>query len=428
MAPASSGNMGLLVQLRWLAVVGQLFAIWLASQVIGIHLPVPQLIAMPVLLCGINLATMALNTRRRGYSYVELLAALMTDVEALTWQLYHTGGATNPFVFLFLMQIVIASILLPARWSWIVAVVACVDVAYLTFHFQPLRLPGAIAGAQFQLYLVGSLVCFVMIAALLVVFVVRMDANHRASDSALSELRQQAAEERHIIRMGLLASGAAHELGTPMASMSVILGDWARHPAIAADAELAEDVAAMQAELQRCKGIVSGILMSAGEVRGENPELSSVRGFLREIVADWQARAGATICMIDAFGPDVEIISDPALRQVIGNIVDNALEVSPQSIDIAAQRRSEALVLDVIDKGPGFSPDMLANFGRPYNSTKGRDGGGLGIFLVVNVLRKLGGRVEAMNLPEGGALVRLTIPLAALTYDSQQYAQYRGEI
>jgi two-component system sensor histidine kinase RegB len=421
-APASFGNMGLLVQLRWVAVAGQLITIAVAQLGIGVRLPLAQLVAVPLLLALMNAVTWGLGRKRSGYSYLELLGALMLDVEALSWQLYFTGGATNPFIFLFLVQIMIGAILLPARWSGIVALIACCDVAFLTFNFRPLELPPHLAADHFQLYLVGSLACFVLIATLLVYFVVRMDLNQRASTAALAALRQQAAEEQHIIRMGLLASGAAHELGTPMASVSVILGDLARHEAVVADAELAEDVGTMQTELARCKGIVSGILMSAGEVRGENPAVSSVRKFLQDIAADWQTRTTTPIRFNDRFGEDVAIIADPALRQVIGNVVDNALEVSRGGITLAAWREADLLMVDVRDDGPGFSPEMLAHYGRPYMSTKGRDGGGLGLFLVVNVLRQLGGRVMVSNPEGGGALVRLSIPLPALAFKSKESA------
>jgi len=248
---------------------------------------------------------------------------------------------------------------------------------------------------------------------------VRMDRNQRESTAALAALRQQAAEEQHIIRLGLLASGAAHELGTPMASVSVILGDLARHRAVLADAELAEDVATMQTELARCKGIVSGILMSAGEARGENPEVTTVHAFIAEIAADWQSRTTTPIALDDQFGPDMAIIADPALRQVIGNVVDNALEVSPTGITFAATCRDDRLLITITDQGPGFTPDMLALYGRPYMSTKGRDGGGLGLFLVVNVLRQLGGHVSVTNRDEGGAQVTLAIPLSALAFESK---------
>lgn len=421
-APASRGNMELLVQLRWVAVAGQLLTIAVTGFSIGIPLPLPQLVAVPVLLALMNLATSAFANTRQGYSYLELLGALMLDVEALSWQLYFTGGATNPFIFLFLVQIMIGAILLPARWSGIVALIACCDVAFLTFNFRPLDLPAGLIATQFQLHLLGSLACFVLIAMLLVYFVVRMDRNQRESTAALAALRQQAAEEQHIIRMGLLASGAAHELGTPLASVSVILGDWARAPALQENPDLAEDIATMQAELARCKGIVTGILMSAGEVRGEAPAVTSMRAFLGEIVADWQSRTTTPIAFLDRFGEDVPIVADPALRQVIGNVVDNALEVSPQGIAIAARRAEDALEITVRDRGPGFSPELLEGFGRPYASTKGRDGGGLGLFLVVNVLRQLGGQVQVANPDEGGALVTLSIPLSALAFQGKSRA------
>jgi len=418
-APASYGNMGLLMQLRWLAVLGQLLTIWIAHHYIGVRLPLAQLVAVPAMLALMNVLTWALGRHRSGYSYLELLGALMLDVEALSWQLYFTGGATNPFIFLFLVQIMIGAILLPARWSWIVALVACCDVAFLTFDFRPLDLPPAYAGQHFQLYMIGSLSCFMLIAALLVVYVVRMDRNQRSSSAALATLRQRAAEEQHIVRMGLLASGAAHELGTPMASMSVILGDWAHHPAIADAADLAEDLADMQAELQRCKGILSGILMSAGEVRGENPTVTTLRGFLQDIAQDWQARTTTPITLHDALGEDMDIVADPALRQVIGNVVDNALEVSPKGITLVARRDGDWWQIAVRDQGPGFAPDLLPHIGRPYMSTKGRDGGGLGLFLVANVLRQLGGRMMVDNLPEGGAVVALSIPLSALAFQGK---------
>lgn len=415
-APASYGNMGLLVQLRWIAVLGQLVTIWVAWRVLGVGLPMAELVAVPALLALMNIGTWAYGRQRAGYSYLELLGALMLDVEALSWQLYFTGGATNPFIFLFLVQIMLGAILLPARWSWIVALVACCDVAFLTFDYRPLDLPPAYVGEHFRLYLLGSLACFVLIAALLVYFVVRMDRNQRASSAALAALRQQAAEENHIVRLGLLASGAAHELGTPMASMSVILGDWAREKTIAGDPDLSADVADMQAELKRCKTILSGILMAAGEVRGENPSVTTARGFLCQIVEDWRARSPAPITLDDRLGEDVPIIADPALRQVIGNVVDNALEVSPEGIAIATAREGDIWQIAVRDFGPGFTPDMIDQVGRPYRSTKGRDGGGLGLFLVVNVLRQLGGRIEVSNTEEGGALVVLSIPLSALAF------------
>lgn len=413
---ASRHAMALLVQLRWIAVAGQLLTMAAVSLGLGIALPLPELLAAPALLAAVNLATLALIRHGADFSGRAMAAAVMLDVGALAWQLYHSGGATNPFAFLFLLQIVIAAILLDRRRSWTVALAAIVAMLALTFRYRPLALPAPYAADPFALYRLGSLVCFVLIAVLLVFFVARMDRNRRESDAALAALRQQAAEEDHIVRMGLLASGAAHELGTPLSSLSVIFGDWARIPEIADNPDLAEDVREIQSELARCKAIVSGILLSAGEIRGENPEVTTMRTFLGQIVAEWRGRMAGALLVEDRFGEDRPIVADPALRQVIGNVIDNAVEVSPARVDITATQADGALRLDVRDYGPGFAPDMLARVGRPYSSTKRRPGGGLGLFLVVNVMRKLGGAVTVRNHPEGGACVTLSIPLASLAY------------
>lgn len=415
--PASGRNMALLVQLRWMAVVGQLVTIWVAADLLGVDLPLPQLVAVPALLTLVNLATWIMDREREGYSHLELLAALMLDVGSLAWQLWFSGGTTNPFAFLFVLQIVIGAILLPPSWSWIVAVLSAAAYAGLTFNYRPLDLPAPYSAAPMPLFLLGSLVCFLLIAALLVFFVIRIDRNRRQSDAALAALRQQAAEEHHIVRMGLLASGAAHELGTPLATISVLLGDWLHHPALAQNSEILAEVEEMTTELQRCKAIVTGILQSAGEARGERPEVTTLRQFVQTIAEEWGARSDGTVLLDDRIGDDdADIVSDPALRQVIGNVIANALEVSSHFVMLSASVRAGQAVISVRDRGPGFTPEMLEAFGRPYSSTKGRAGGGLGLFLVVNVLRKLGGKVEVGNSADGGALVHMSLPLASLAF------------
>ncbi|MBS0430654.1 MAG: ATP-binding protein, partial [Proteobacteria bacterium] len=114
------------------------------------------------------------------------------------------------------------------------------------------------------------------------------------------------------------------------------------------------------------------------------------------------------------FGQDMPAVSDSALKQMVGNVLDNALEASPQGLHFDAAREGDALVLTVTDQGPGFLPAMLRQLGKPYQSSKGRPGGGLGLFLVVNVARTVGGTVSARNRQEGGAEVRITLPLAAI--------------
>lgn len=414
-APAGRRNMALLIQLRWLAVGGQLATIGIVSGPMGISLARAPLIAAILVLIAINLASTALLRRGRAVTNAELTAALLFDVAALGWQLHHSGGLANPFASLFLLQVVIGAILLTPRSSWAIVAAALAALAMLRIDPTPLVLPPAYAADPMKLYLKGSFVCFLLIAVLLVAFVTRISRNLRDSAAALAASRQRAAEEDHIVRMGLLASGAAHELGTPLSTLSVLIGDWKAAPRLRDDRELQEDLADMDTAVQRCKAIVSGILMSAGEARGEAPQLTTMRAAFGEIVAHARAaRRPDTLEFHDRFGADVAIVSDPALRQVIGNVLDNAAEVSPGWTSFTASRDGDMLVIEIADRGPGFSDEMLQGFGQPYRSTKGRPGGGLGLFLLVNVLRKLGGGATVANRDEGGALVRIWLPISAL--------------
>ncbi len=413
---AGSANARQLIALRWLAVVGQTVTIVAVRFGMGIDIPLLPLLGIVAALVALNLASIAWERRREGLTDLELFAALLADVAALTALLYLTGGATNPFIWLFLLQVVLAAILLTPRSSWAIVGVTS-GCSFLLIHaHRPLPLPPAFGYDLFELYTAGAFTCFALIAVLLVLFVTRIVRNLRGRDQRLADMRQRAAEEDHIVRMGLLASGAAHELGTPLASLSVIVNDWRRSPALAADPGMAEEIDEMRVAVERCKAIVTGILLSAGEARGEHAAATTVHRLLRALVDDWRGRHGAAMLRFDdRFGRDVAVVTDTALQQVIDNVLDNAVEASGAPVTLIAARDGDTLELRVCDDGPGFPAAMLADFGKPYRSTKDRPGSGLGLFLVTNAMRKLGGAVEAYNRPGGGAVVRLTLPLAPMS-------------
>jgi len=408
-------NMALLVQLRWTAVIGQIVTIGFVQFWMGIALPLVPMASVIYALVALNLVSLLWVRYRADINNRELLIALMLDVAALTAQLYLSGGATNPFTSLYLLQVTLGAMLLDARSTWSLVALVCVSFAWLTGYYRPLPLPQQGLADAFNLYIAGTFIGLVLDAVLLVVFVTRINRNLRDRDARLAALRQHAAEQDHIVRMGLLASGAAHELGTPLASLSVILGDWRRMPAFASDPELSQDLGEMEISLQRCKSIVTGILLSAGEARGEGSSPTTVAAFLTALVEEWRTtRPSATLYFRNAFGADLSIVSDIALKQAIFNVLDNAAEVSRDWIELMAERDNDRLVLSVTDRGPGFSREMLAHVGKPYQSTKGSPGSGLGLFLVVNVVRKLGGVVTVRNRPDIGAAVRIELPLSTL--------------
>jgi len=409
-------NMQLLVLLRWIAVAGQIVTILVVQYVLRIDLPVHAMVTTVLALAAFNIASF-IYWRDNDASESETLFALLVDVAALTAQLYLSDGTGNPFVFLYLLQVILGAVLLRPLSAWAMLAVTSLCFAALTQWHRPLRVAADASGGLSDPYVLGLLLCFVLDAVLLAVFVTRINANLRARATRLADLRQRAAEEEHIVRMGLLASGAAHELGTPLATLAVILGDWRRMAQFRDDAELRAELDEMQTQVQRCKTIVTGILLSAGSARGEASMPTTLGAFIDDTVAHWRAtRAGNALRVTKAIDAGLPIVSDSALKQMIDNVLDNALEASPRDIAFDVRNDDETLTLSISDDGPGFPPAMLEEFGKPYQSSKGRPGGGLGLFLVVNVARTLGGSATAHNKPQGGATVTLTLPLSAISF------------
>jgi two-component system, sensor histidine kinase RegB len=411
-------NLMQLVQLRWLAVAGQLATILGVEFFLGAQLPLAEMLALVAALSLFNLATwLRCRTAVGEIANGELFTGLLVDVVLLTALLYYSGGIANPFIFLYLLQIAVGAVLLRPHYIWAVVMLTTACFLWLTQWHRPLVLP-ELAGPSLSLHYIGGLlICFVLNAALLVIFIHRISSNLRQRDARLADLRQRAAEEEHIVRMGLLASGAAHELGTPLATMSVILGDWSHTAPLAGDTGLLDEIKMMQLQLQRCKTIVSGILMSAGEARRETTVSTTLHAFFDQLVEEWRStRPSQVLDYVRADLPDLTVLSDSALKQVIGNVLDNGVDAAPGAIlQFRVSCTGQWLTLCICDSGPGFSAEMLANFAKPYYSTKGRPGSGLGLFLSVNVARTLGGTIDAGNRAGGGAEVVVKLPLACLT-------------
>ncbi|SOB80938.1 two-component system, sensor histidine kinase RegB [Sphingomonas guangdongensis] len=402
-------NMRQLVQLRWIAVVGQTLAILFVHYGLAVRLPLAQMLGIAGTLGVANLLTTYALSRHEVRS-AEVMVALLIDMAVLTLLLYFSGGASNPFISLYLLQVVLGAILLPPAAAALLLGASALAYALLSIRFVPLVLPPTLDPEP--LFALGRWIGFVMVATLLVMFSTRISSNLRARDAYLADLRQRAVEEEGIVRMGLFASGAAHELGTPLGTLSVILADWRRVPAIASDPDLSAERAEMEGEVARCKAIVSDILQSAGQPRGEAMERAAPEPFLRAVADAWAPTHPQVPLDYRATGLEGAVLAvEPALRQAIWNLLDNAAAASPAGIALTAGIEDGHVAIAVQDWGDGFAAADLAHVGERMRSSKG-PGHGVGLFLAASVARRLGGRLEARNRTGGGAEVRLLLPLA----------------
>ncbi|WP_255543041.1 hypothetical protein [Azospirillum sp. INR13] len=189
-------NLFLLVQLRWLAVVGQIVTILIVHLQMGIRLPLLPMAAVILVLIALNIASLIQIRRSATVSNTQLFLELLIDVWALTLQLYLSGGASNPFISLYLLQVALGAVLLEAWSAWALVLVATAGFTWLTGTYQPLPLPHAHEGALFSLHIQGMFICFVLAASLLVPFLTQINRNLRARDAYLAELRQRSMKRR----------------------------------------------------------------------------------------------------------------------------------------------------------------------------------------------------------------------------------------
>ncbi|WP_330647003.1 ATP-binding protein [Thioclava sp. FTW29] len=412
-------NLALLIRLRWIALAGQALAIAVTVLYLGADLPVPEMMAVIGLSCAINLFALWRCCKGLAVSDWIVTVELLIDIAALTVLLYFSGGAANPFVTLFILQVMLGLLLAPMPQVIFILSAAAAAHFWLLRHGRPLRLP-AMGPEQmtqmtgdgfFGLHLLGMFLSFVLAAGLLTWFVSGLRRNLAARDAQIAVLRQKLVEDEHFVRLGVMASSTAHDLGTPLTTLAVTLDEW--HESGIPDSPRREKVLArMQQELARCRHIVSGMLFAAGLDRLDLAEALPAGEFLDEVITDWREDGGALeVEMRPAPVLGAALIADTMLEQALRNILTNAQQAGARHMTLSAHREAGHLVVVFDDDGPGFPQAVLDHPVRPMAAGKGDPGRGFGLYLVSNAVRRLGGDWSVENRAEGGARVRLSLPL-----------------
>lgn len=249
---------------------------------------------------------------------------------ALTIQLYLSGGASNPFIYLYLLQGILSAVPLQSHYTWVVVAASFVGVTGLTIFNQPLHVQFATQEGLPSLYVVGVLISFALTSILTIVFLRALWTICAAATAASPICASAPVKKNTSCDWACWPPVPPTNWGTPMATMSVILGDWQHMPALMQDPDLREDLQEMQRQLLRCKSIVSGVLLSAGETRAEGTESTTFVSFVEGVVSHWQSHNSLQhFALRNEGAADFAMLSDTALQQMICNLLDNALEASP---------------------------------------------------------------------------------------------------
>ena len=404
-----------LTVIRWIAITGQAFTIALVHFSLEFRLPLWPLLGAIGLSALINLvltAGFAATTRLTERSVALLLGY---DILQLAFLLGLTGGLQNPFSVLLIVPVTLSATTLSLRTTVVLCLFVVVTASLLGLY--PTDLPWYEGTFRLPaLYIGGSWLALVLGNTLIAGYAWRVADEARRLSDALAATQMALAREQQLSALGGLAAAAAHELGSPLATIAVTARELAN--SVPPDSPLAEDIAELVSESQRCREILRS-LSQKGESEEHAPFTRMPLSNLLETIADaCRRRPGITVTgTVERATPgslEPQLVPTPELRHALVNLIDNAIQFAEREVRIVLNLAPERVAVRIEDDGAGFPAEVLELVGEPYLSTRNEAGGlGLGIFIAQTLLARTGATLQFGNR-EQGARVTITWDRARL--------------
>jgi two-component system, sensor histidine kinase RegB len=410
-----------LIRLRWLAVGGQTAAVLFVAYWLEFPFPVGTCLALIAVAALLNLflawryPPAALLTSKSAF------VILAFDVLQLAGLLYMTGGLTNPFASLMIVPAIISATSMPKQLTGILAAIVTTCVAVLAFFHLPLPwYDGAVLATPLVL-VIGILASVIASLVFTSVYVWRVAEEARLLAGALTATELVLQREQHISALDGLAAAAAHELGTPLATIALV----AKELDLAMDKsnEHKEDIELIRSQAQRCREILQKL--SNRSIDSEGHLSKSPLSSIVEEVIDPHRHFGITIQSVpgEQTGLEPVLARNPGLSYGLGNLVENAVDFAKSSVTIESGWNDAEIILRIVDDGPGFPPDILDRIGEPYAQSRfrtERNGGGglgLGLFITKTLLERSGAVLKFNNSPHLGFGAQVLIRWPRKTMD-----------
>jgi two-component system sensor histidine kinase RegB len=403
-----------LVRLRWLTVIGQTTAVLVVYAGLDFDLPIWACLAVIALAAWLNIA---LRVRFRMTQRLEPDRAawlLAFDVAELAILLFLTGGLQNPFSFLLIGPVLLSATALPPRMTMMLAGFAAVCATLLVFYHyplpwdddEPLRLPA--------IYTMGVWLSLLLAIGFIGVHAGQLAEEERQLGDALAATELVLAREQHLNQLDGLAAAAAHELGTPLSTITVIAKELER--AIGPNSEHADDVRLLREQAQRCRGILAKLTELSAS--GEPYDQMTLTALIEEVVAPHRNFGVAINVALTPGGSEPVGGRNPAILYGLGNLLENAVDFARERVDIRVEWNGDDIEVAISDDGPGFAPEIMDRIGEPYVTSRHRrrmnldgesTGLGLGFFIAKTLLERSGATLTFENraFPQRGAFVRV---------------------
>ncbi|MFV8818520.1 ATP-binding protein [Haliea sp. E17] len=411
----SLDNLRSLLLMRCVALLGQTGVL---AWVLGVSRTSDNLVGLGASLAGFALLTLLSFWRlgrRWPVSDMEFLVQFLLDIAGWSALMYFTGGAGNPFISYYIVPLVASAALLPWRYTWLVAGAALGAYSLLLYHYRPFPLFSPYAGHGHEMggraHVLGMWFNFLFSAALITFFVVRMAAQLRLQDARANAQREQRLRHDQILAVASLAAGTAHELGTPLTTMTVLLDEMLADPALTPTQR--GDCETLRFQLDQCRHTLASLTRTAQAADSDQRQNTAADQFVEQCVRRWSVRRPGVSYGIeyDSEGRPPAISVDSTLGQALENLLNNAADAGSPRVQVTLGWNARECHIAVRDWGRGVAAEILETLGKPVIHAS-RSGLGIGLLLSHATVERFGGRLELRNAADGGAIATLTLPLA----------------
>ena len=406
------------VRLRYGIACGEAAIILGMSFAFRLTVPLLWMFAILSVVIGTNLLLSRKPQVSTRFPQATLGAIFVLDTLCLTVMLGLTGGSSNPFSLLYLVQITLSAVVLKKTWTWALGVLSTICFGLLF----PFHVPAPAFEAHHDLkdlspHLIGMWVAFIVAAGLIAFFTGKVSDDLREREHQVLTLQEQIAKNERLASLATLAAGAAHELGTPLGTIAVVSRELERISAQLPDGDdIREDAKLIRSEVERCRLILQRMSVEGAEPMGEAPRRILLTELLDETLLLFSESQRASIRLNVPDTGVAVVLPVQATTHSLAALIKNALDASVDdgNITIRAERRSSLITFSVADSGEGMPDHILRRIAEPFFTTKAPGKGmGLGTFLVRTFAERLGGDLSFESAPGKGTTARLDLPLNA---------------
>lgn len=410
-------NLRRLLIVRWLLLLcllaGTAFAYW----GFGLSLPYNTLYLVLLAIAIFNLLT-ALRLRS---SWVvtpeEFFLQILLDILGVTLLFYYSGGASNPFVFYYLVPLSISAATLPWVFTWVLALLSVLAYTLLLFYHVPTAGISPTAGAhlaeeQIALnpHILGMWFNFIISAGLITFFVVKMSNALKQQQQQLNDHREENLRDEQVLAVATLAAGTAHELGSPLTTMKVLL-DEMQHDYPGSDA-LGKDLRLLKRQVDLCSNTLRDLVQRAESNQKTGLQKMAIGDYCQRIVERWRLLRPEVKAQvsIQSEGRGRPVIYHSTVDQAIINLLNNAADAAVDAVQVDMGWDSSTFTVTIADDGDGIPEQVKQQLGQPFVSTKGK-GLGLGIFLSNATISRYGGSLTLLDNKPRGTRLSIRLPI-----------------